>query len=501
MRAAIPNYLQKSLGAADLPPGHAFRLYYRGYDQNWQVEKTTKAEALANLVKFSCKTKKNLEALVERQKHLAGTRGAWQLSGWAKAPFTAGLGNEHPLENGFSFLDPYGIPYYPGASVKGVVRRAAEELALFEPDSRGWTLPAVWWLFGFDLNAAFFREAKSDTPAHLAGETKRWRTAYEKGIAGLGESEKRLFHLFVETTAGPEPKEREALHRALKEGSGEPLKKVHSRGALTFWDVIPKPDGDALRVDIMNPHFTHYYQKSDFPGDWGDPVPIFFLTLPEKTEFCFVVEFAPPVTWPAEVLTYFAESTASGPRWQALLQAAFEFAFEWLGFGAKTSIGYGRFEKERLKPPKPSQVSSEDLGQLKLPQRAKPTTKPPSGTLPSRSSGGGPTASPVRAAPIKLVNGTNPKTSGGPTPSPVPPASPQKTGAAPESGLEEKVRAFDFAKEGRRGLEALLEKIAALPDEKEKRRLVEMLDLPNDAPVRIAFNKYPDLKKYWKYWR
>jgi CRISPR-associated protein Cmr6 len=498
MRAAIPNYLEKPLGGADLPPGHAFRLYYRGYDQNWQVEKTKKAEALANLVKLSRKIKEILTALVERQKHLAGTRGAWRISGWARAPFTAGLGNEHPLENGFSFLDPYGIPYYPGASVKGVVRRAAEELALVEPDSRGWTIPAVWWLFGFDFNAAFFRQVKSDTPAHVAGETKRWRTAYEKGIAGSGESEKRLFHLFVETTAGPEPEEREALHRALKEGSGEPLKKVHSRGALAFWDVIPKPDGDALRVDIMNPHFTHYYQKSDFPGDWGDPVPIFFLTLPENTELCFVVEFAPPVTWPEEVLRYFAESTASGPRWQALLQAAFEFAFEWLGFGAKTSIGYGRFQKERFKPPGPSKVSSEDLGQLKHPQGAKPTTKPPSRTLPSSSSAGGESRSPTPAAPRKLVNGTNPKTSGGQTPSSVPAASPQTPGAAPESGLKEKVRAFDFAKEGIRGLEALLEKIAALPDEQEKERLVGMLRVPNVALARMVFYKYPDLKKYWR---
>ncbi|HUM09057.1 MAG TPA: RAMP superfamily CRISPR-associated protein, partial [Acidocella sp.] len=47
----------------------------------------------------------------------------------AIAPFTTGLGNEHPLENGFAFLNPYGLPYLPGSGVKGVLRQAARELA------------------------------------------------------------------------------------------------------------------------------------------------------------------------------------------------------------------------------------------------------------------------------------------------------------------------------------------------------------------------------------
>ena len=46
----------------------------------------------------------------------------------AIAPFTTGLGNEHPLENGFAFLSPYGVPYLPGSGVKGVLRQAAREL-------------------------------------------------------------------------------------------------------------------------------------------------------------------------------------------------------------------------------------------------------------------------------------------------------------------------------------------------------------------------------------
>ena len=36
---------------------------------------------------------------------------------------------EHPLENGFAFLQPYGLPYLAGSGVKGVLRQTARLLA------------------------------------------------------------------------------------------------------------------------------------------------------------------------------------------------------------------------------------------------------------------------------------------------------------------------------------------------------------------------------------
>ncbi len=39
-----------------------------------------------------------------------------------------------------------------------------------------------------------------------------------------------------------------------------------------------------------------------------------------------------------------APDLAHQNRWQTLLVAAFEHAFEWLGFGAKTAVGYGAME-------------------------------------------------------------------------------------------------------------------------------------------------------------
>ena len=39
-----------------------------------------------------------------------------------------------------------------------------------------------------------------------------------------------------------------------------------------------------------------------------------------------------------------APDLAHDLRWQTLLTAAFEHAFEWLGFGAKTAVGYGAMQ-------------------------------------------------------------------------------------------------------------------------------------------------------------
>lgn len=64
---------------------------------------------------------KMLEALPETER--------FSLPAKSTSPFATGLGNEHPVENGFAFLTPYGLPYLAGSGVKGALRRAAEEMA------------------------------------------------------------------------------------------------------------------------------------------------------------------------------------------------------------------------------------------------------------------------------------------------------------------------------------------------------------------------------------
>ena len=219
-----------------------------------------------------------------------------RLHATAVAPFTTGLGNEHPLENGFAFLNPYGLPYLPGSGVKGVLRTAAKELASGQWDSQEW------------------RHA----------EDQRHEVHNKQG--------QRLF---------------DASDLDVLFGSEALDGENHLRGVLSFWDVIPQIDGNSLMVEIMTPHQSHYYQEdakkgagSTSPHDSGSPNPISFLTVPPQSQFAF------HVVCDNARLEHLAPDLANNDRWKALLTAAFEHAFDWLGFGAKTSVGYGAMDRD-----------------------------------------------------------------------------------------------------------------------------------------------------------
>ena len=181
------------------------------------------------------------------------------------APFVTGLGNEHPLENGFSFLWPYGLPYLPGSGVKGVIRQAFRELNI----------------------------DKDTTTALLGLESER---------------------------------------------GGQD----HQKGALIFHDVVPEIGGGRLKVEIMNPHFNDYYQKGLAPHENGNPVPIYFLTVPEGSHFDFLVSC--DEAFLERIAPELLADQDGQSRWQVILQQAFEYAFDWLGFGAKTRVGYGAMQ-------------------------------------------------------------------------------------------------------------------------------------------------------------
>src|SRR5204863_449066 len=72
------------------------------------------------------------------------------------------------------------------------------------------------------------------------------------------------------------------------------------------------------------------------PGDWEDPVPVYFLSVPAGVPFRFAV----------------------AKRWDDVPPADVELAKDWLaggltvlGCGAKTATGYGRFTVEPGVPP------------------------------------------------------------------------------------------------------------------------------------------------------
>ncbi len=151
--------------------------------------KNQKRAALLACTGMGKTAKEFLRALEERQRALI-KGDQW----WKKAvlisPLATGLGNPHPVENGFAFLPPYGIPYLSGSSVKGVLRRACEEIALFSDSSSdgGWRLSHVWALFGFDENSLFFKDQPDRESCPFAyDEWSRWQAAYRKWLGEIEE--------------------------------------------------------------------------------------------------------------------------------------------------------------------------------------------------------------------------------------------------------------------------------------------------------------------------
>lgn len=275
--AAIPGYIPKDL--KDAAPGHRFQLYlehWQGLNGNsFDPYKKSRPQGkeeraifdrecacvLKDLCPLPASSVEALKGIRNRQQALHAHYGAnaYRISTASTAPFATGLGNEHPIENGFAFMTPYGLPYLAGSGVKGILRRAMQELCA--EDEEGFTLEAIDSLFGPE---------KIDQPEDA------------------------------------------------------------KRGALDFWDVFPNPAGGKLAVEIMTPHYGKYYQGDETPHDSGAPIPVSFLAVPAKSQFDFHV-VCQSSRLPAELQD----------QWRELLDRAFAHAFEWVGFGAKTSVGYG----------------------------------------------------------------------------------------------------------------------------------------------------------------
>lgn len=276
--AAIPDYILP-MDLTDAAPGHRFQLYlkhwqgangnafdpYKKSKPQGKEERAIHDRECAGVLKELCPLSPSslhaLKGLHARQKSLIQHYGSngYRISTTSTASFATGLGNEHPIENGFAFLTPYGLPYLAGSGVKGILRRSMQELMDDRED--GFTPDAVDALFG------------------------------------------------PEEVNQPEDAK---------------------RGALDFWDVFPSPEKGKLVVEIMTPHYGKYYQGEEPPHDSGAPVPVSFLAVPAKSQFDFHVVCH---------TSRLPHDLAS--QWRTLLDRAFQHAFEWVGFGAKTSVGYG----------------------------------------------------------------------------------------------------------------------------------------------------------------
>lgn len=256
--------------------------------------KGIKSQVLDRIVLAAQKADKELlKECLARWKKAAQSISASPFSLKTEWRLVAGLGRKGQLEVGFTF-HRYGFPYLPGSSVKGIARAMAlaELCEAWEdgPDLTGW-----------------------DQLLNQEDE-KKYKKAFESQCPTAPAEIVRLASDF-RTVFGTQ----------------------ECAGWAIYLDAMPEK-APTLEVDIMNPHYSEYYQGMAAPTNWQKPIPVPFLTCAKDTIFWFAVGWRGPVD-------------PEGQRMQALAQAWLLHGLTRLGAGAKTNAGYGFFTNPAEKTP------------------------------------------------------------------------------------------------------------------------------------------------------
>lgn len=120
-------------------------------------------------------------------------------------------------------------------------------------------------------------------------------------------------------------------------GTQDEKAEIKKRGQIVFLDAFPT-EVPELKEDIINPHFQAYYSGNNKqPAETESPVPIKFLTVKQYTAFSFRWVYLP--------LDNRQLTEEEKAQVKADADAFFKTAFTTVGFGGKTSIGYGRFKE------------------------------------------------------------------------------------------------------------------------------------------------------------
>lgn len=188
----------------------------------------------------------------------------------ARSRLAVGLGSASAYENGLALHHTLGLPYIPGSSIKGIVRN--------------WLLERQDW---------------EELPDKAGIQPDQWDDLVEP-VFGVQEAQ----------------------------------------GLACFWDAMPLAP-PMFEVDIMNPHYGEYYQEppnsqnpNKLPGDWYQPVPVFFLTVAPGAQFRSVVTLRPQ----------HGANAGQADELFGHLKRWVKSAMEDWGVGAKTRKGYGQVQ-------------------------------------------------------------------------------------------------------------------------------------------------------------
>lgn len=244
-----------------------------------------------------------LNRIHERQTDILKTTAlqggmVWELTATLSSPFVSGLGSGHPTETGFILDRNTGLPCIPASAIKGVLRLACGlHIEQTEPDSV---------------------------------KEQRDKNGQSTGQWEIPDTHPLFRRYFGDTDTG---------------------KKDSVRGQIAFLDAFPAAlpqDGKLFKTDIMNPHFGKYYAGEQGPLETESPIPVKFLAVNSGVRFVFRCLALPLPERAADapdagVFSPFDEQDEKN------VQALFEIACTQLGFGGKTSVGYGRLTATTMK--------------------------------------------------------------------------------------------------------------------------------------------------------
>lgn len=112
-----------------------FERFFNQYNEAYEVKDTAKNTFIKG-VTGKCGNEKTLKQSYVRQSVLVEACGGSSITLSADWHFATGLGNPHPVENGFLFHPTLAAPYLPGSSVKGLVRSWLEQQLGEHPDAK-----------------------------------------------------------------------------------------------------------------------------------------------------------------------------------------------------------------------------------------------------------------------------------------------------------------------------------------------------------------------------
>jgi CRISPR-associated protein Cmr6 len=215
----------------------------------------------------------------------------WEFRARLLSPYVSGLGSSHPTETGMILDRNSGLPYIPASTIKGVLRLACA--------------------------------------LHIAETEPSAAAPCEKDISQMEipDDHPVLRRYFGDTNTG---------------------KSDGVRGQLAFLDAFPAVAGPIIKTDIMNPHFGKYYSREQGPLETENPIPVKFLAVRGSTEFVFRC-FSSPLPSEENVELDSRVYRHFGAEDNKAVVAMFARAFNQLGFGGKTSIGYGRFDQPSIR--------------------------------------------------------------------------------------------------------------------------------------------------------